>query len=285
MSKTNKVRDLSIIVTIYLFAYVIGYVSCAWCDNIMLKHFVFDVVATVITFIFSVVLTNSSVYDAYWSVAPMVMSIWLFVVQGAFGVWQILFLIVFNLWSLRLTVNWITVFTDFGYEDWRYRKFRDETPKLLWPIVNFWGIHMMPTLVVFAGMLPIYVIAERGIGAWSIPGMLVILFGISMEFFADRQMHAFLADTSKTEQISICKRGLWKYSRHPNYLGEISVWLGVFLVMIPYATDYWYYGGGFLAVAILFNAVSIPLMEKRQLARRPEYAEYRKTTSRLLLWK
>lgn len=91
---------------------------------------------------------------------------------------------------LRLTINWITVFTDFSYEDWRYIKFRNETPKIFWPVVNFFGIHFMPTLVVFAGMLPLFVIAKIELGVKSIPGILVMLFGILMEYFADRQMRA-----------------------------------------------------------------------------------------------
>lgn len=276
----KKIRDLFIITLIYIFAYGVGIASCFFIPNVMLRFFVFDVVATVVTFIFSVILRNSSVYDAYWSLTPMVMSVWLFAIYGAFSAWHIIFLVVFNIWSLRLTINWITVFTDFSYEDWRYRKFRDENPPFLWFIINFFGIHMVPTLVVFAGMLPLFEIVLRELNALAVPGMIIILWGVSLEFFADRNMHKFLRET---KEQTVCRVGLWNYSRHPNYLGEISVWLGVFVAMIPFAVERWYYGIGVIAVTVLFNVVSIPLMEKRQLARRPDYAEYRKTTSRLLL--
>lgn len=276
----KKIRDLFIITLIYIFAYGVGIASCFFIPNVMLRFFVFDVVATVVTFVFSVILRNSSVYDAYWSLTPMVMSVWLFAIYGAFSAWHIIFLVVFNVWSLRLTINWITVFTDFSYEDWRYRKFRDENPPFLWFIINFFGIHMVPTLVVFAGMLPLFEIVQRELNALAVPGMIIILWGVSLEFFADRNMHKFLRET---KEQTVCRVGLWNYSRHPNYLGEISVWLGVFVAMIPFAVERWYYGIGVIAVTVLFNVVSIPLMEKRQLARRPDYAEYRKTTSRLLL--
>lgn len=276
----KKIRDLFIITLIYIFAYGVGIASCFFIPNVMLRFFVFDVVATVVTFVFSVILHNSSVYDAYWSLTPMVMSVWLFAIYGAFSAWHIIFLVVFNIWSLRLTINWITVFTDFSYEDWRYRKFRDENPPFLWFIINFFGIHMVPTLVVFAGMLPLFEIVQRELNALAVPGMIIILWGVSLEFFADRNMHKFLRET---KEQTVCRVGLWNYSRHPNYLGEISVWLGVFVAMIPFAVERWYYGIGVLAVTVLFNVVSIPLMEKRQLARRADYAEYRKTTSRLLL--
>ncbi len=278
MSKKN--RDLLIVWGIYLLAFAVGYIPCIWIEDLMLRCFVFDVVATVVTFVFSVILKNSSVYDAYWSLTPAVISIYLFAYMQAFNVWQILFLIIFNIWSFRLTINWVTVFTDFTYEDWRYKKYRDESPKIFWPVVNFFGIHMMPTLVVFAGMLPLFEIAKGNVGALSIPGMIVILWGVMLEFLADREMHAFLKESKGKE---VCKRGIWRYSRHPNYLGEMSVWVGVFFAMIPYAPTKWFYGIGFASIVILFNVVSVPLMEKRQLARRKDYAQYKKETSRLLL--
>ncbi len=276
----KKVKALSVIAAIYVGAYAAGFFSSFYISNVILRYFVFDIAATVFTFVFSVIFRNSSVYDPYWSLTPMLFSVMLFIEKGAASPWQIVFLCVFNLWSLRLTANWIGVFTDFSYEDWRYRKFRDENGPFLWQFINFTGIHMVPTLVVFAGMLPIFETAEHEMNALSLIGDAVILFGTALEYFADRSMHAFLG---KTKEKVTCREGLWNYSRHPNYLGEISVWLGTFLVMLPYAPEKWYYVIGFVSVAVLFNVVSIPLMEKRQLSRRSDYEEYRKTVSRLLI--
>lgn len=275
----KKAKDLTIITIIYLLSFIIGYFACMRNENIMYKQFIFDVIATIVCFIFSTILKNSSVYDAYWSLTPMIMMIWLFVYQKAYSPFQIIFLIVFNIWSIRLTLNWVKVFTDFSYEDWRYKKYRDETPKIFWPIVNFFGIHMMPTLVVFLGMLPCYEISTIRIGILSFPGIAIMLMGILFEYFSDIQMHRHLGQNNKN---LVCKEGLWKYSRHPNYFGEISFWCGVFMSMLPYALSKWYYGCGFLSIAILFNVVSIPLMEKRQLQRRTDYINYQKETSRLI---
>lgn len=276
----KKSKALLIITLIYVFAFAVGRLCALPVRGDIPKYFVFDSAATVAVFIFSVLFKNSSVYDAYWSFTPMVMSVVLFVNNRAFSAFQLIFLAIFLVWSVRLTANWITVFTGFDYEDWRYRKFRNETPKALWPAVNFFGIHYMPTFLVFLGMLPLFVISKTALGPLSLFGDAVMLFGIALEFFADRQMHAFL---SSQHHGDVCSKGLWKYSRHPNYLGEISVWLGVFLVMLPYAPEYLYYIAGAAGIALMFNVISIPLMEKRQLKRRPAYKEYRRTTSRLLL--
>ena len=125
--KSSKKRDLLIVTAIYILAFAVGFAAGMHIENMMIKQLVFDVVATIVTFIFSVLLKNSSVYDAYWSLTPMVMSVWLFVVNKSFAPFQLIFLVVFNIWSLRLTMNWIKVFTDFTYEDWRYKKYREET--------------------------------------------------------------------------------------------------------------------------------------------------------------
>ncbi|MCH5161920.1 MAG: DUF1295 domain-containing protein [Clostridiales bacterium] len=279
----KKLKHLTIILLIYLLAYSVGLGACFLIENIILKMLVFDVAATAVTFIFSLVFHNSSVYDAYWSLTPMVMSIWLFVEAQAFSVWQILFLVVFNIWGLRLTVNWIIVFTDFSYEDWRYKKYREEHGPAVWFLLNFFGIHFMPTLIVFAGMLPLFAIVKSEMNALSLIGMAVILLGTAFEFFADRQMHWFLKTTKDWKEKKVCREGLWNYSRHPNYLGEITVWWGVYIAMLPFALEFWYFGAGAVAVTVLFNVVSIPLMEKRQLSRRPDYAEYKKITSRLFI--
>ncbi len=277
----KKTRDLLVILVIYLFAFVLGYFAAQHVSGLIARYFAFDIIATLVVFVFSLIFKNSSVYDAYWSAAPLVMALCLFVTQKAGSPMQLCFLTVFLLWAVRLTVNWVTVFTDFSYEDWRYRKYRDETSALLWPFVNFFGIHLMPTLVVFAGMLPLFELAAQPLDWRVIPGVCVMGFGIALEFFADRQMHAFLEDGQNRGKV--IDVGLWRYSRHPNYLGEISFWFGVFFAMLPFAPGRWYYGVGAVSVALLFNVVSIPLMEQRQLARREEYGQYCETTSRLLL--
>ncbi len=279
----KKFRDLLIIILIYAVAFGVGYVTCFIVENPILKMFLFDVAATLVIFIFSLIFHNSSVYDAYWSLAPMVMSIWLFARAQAFSFWHIAFLIVFSLWSLRLTINWINVTTGFSYEDWRYKKYREEHGPFVWFILNFFGIHLMPTVIVFVAMLPMFEIIKHEMNALSLIGIAIILIGTAFEYLADIQMHKFLNLSKDASVKCTCHIGLWNYSRHPNYFGEIMVWWGVFIVMIPYALNRWYYVLGAVSVTLLFNLVSIPLMEKRQLKRRSDYAKYRETTSRLLI--
>ena len=276
----KKFNDLSALFLIYLIAYGIGLIPTLFVKSLLTKVLLFDLVATVVVYIFSSAMKNSSLYDPYWSVTPIVVVLWLMIETEAWSVWHLLIFGTLLLWGIRLTLNFCSVFSDFSYEDWRYRMFREQNSPLVWVFLNFTGIHLMPTVVVFLGMLPLFPLAEVTPDVRALPGILVMLMGIALEFFADRQMHTFLRET---QERVCCRIGLWRHSRHPNYLGEISVWVGLYLTMLPFAPDMFFYGVGALAMVLLFNFVSIPMMEKRQRARRPDYDEYAKETSRLLL--
>jgi steroid 5-alpha reductase family enzyme len=75
---------------------------------------------------------------------------------------------------------------------------------------------------------------------------------------------------------------LWKYSRHPNYLGEISTWWGLFIFAVASGCSWWWTGIGAVAITVMFIFASIPLMEERMLATRTDYAEYRNRVPSLL---
>lgn len=271
----------------YVVAFSLGFILyfllISWQVDAVLSMFAMDVLATVIVWAFGLVFKNASFYDPYWSVAPHIMVILYMCHKSLFGIANIIFLAVFSLWSVRLTVNWALTFKSIDVEDWRYDGYRKNNPKL-WHIINFFGINMMPTLLVFAGTLPALYMLETNsaFNVWTLLGALVIVLGFTLELFADIDMRKHL--TSENSK-SVCQVGLWKYSRHPNYLGEISVWFGVYFMLLAVNPAMFYLGVGALAILCLFVFISIPMMEKRQLQRRPEYAEYKKTTSQLLLLK
>ena len=95
-------------------------------------------------------------------------------------------------------------------------------------------------------------------------------------------MHSLcVAGTAKS---AVCDVGLWRYSRHPNYLGEILFWWGMYIYGLGAdAGRFWWMFVGPAVITLSIVFASIPLMEKRQLARRPAYAQYQASTSMLLL--
>lgn len=271
------------VLAMYVVAIVAGFFAGFYLplESFMLKVLVMDIVATVVIWIFTLIFKNTSIYDPYWSLIPILISFYAFFYYGNFTPINIIYLIVLNLWAIRLTFNWCVMFYSFEYEDWRYRQYRDTLSKPLFHIVNFFGLQMIPTLVVFAGLTPMFVMFSSGLNSYiSLIGIAIMVFGILMELIADRQMHQFLRETK--EKVT-CRKGLWNYSRHPNYLGELSIWVGTFVTMVAVAPNYWYYIFGMVLMICLFLFISIPLAEKRQLKRRSDYIDYKKHTSMLFL--
>lgn len=279
--KQSRFWSLFSITLIYVFALVASFFAFNWMANLYLKFFLMDVLATIIVFIFSVIFKNTSVYDPYWTLVPWVILTYFLIKFEAYSFSNIVIYVVFSLWSWRLTINWLTTFPNLTHEDWRYTHYRDMLNPFLFQVVNFSGLHMIPTVLVYGGLLPLLVMYVNGASSLlSLIGAAIILFGIALEFFADRQMHAFLRTTK--ERVT-CKTGLWKYSRHPNYLGENAIWVGSFVAMVVALPEYWYLGIGFILMILLFEFISIPLAENHHKSRRSDYVDYVKTTSRMLI--
>ena len=277
----SKKVGLVIIVITYILATIIGIITynSIDCNNKLLSLFIADIVATLVVWFVGVIFKNSSVYDPYWSVAPPLL-LTLFAIEcSSFGAPVRLTLLVIWLWAIRLTGNWAYTFPNLSKQDWRYDKYKGDFPKL-WHLVNLFGINLMPTLIVFLAMIPaIEIISLNPINynIFTILGILISLVAVALEFVSDRQAHSF----RKENPGKVCNVGLWKSSRHPNYLGEILFWWGMFVIYISVAPGEWFTAIGATANTLLFIFVSIPLMEKRQLTTKPAYAEYRRNTRML----
>ena len=281
MGKLGRIKSFIIITLIYVFAIVVGYLLARLIPcELVIRLFLTDIFATVIVFLISVIFKNTSVYDPYWSLVPWVLVIIEMVETGNFSASIIILFSAFTFWSWRLTINWAITFKNMGHEDWRYSMYRNNYPRPLFEIINFFGLQMMPTLLVFGALWPFLLLIQQGSNYLTVLGAFIIMLGAWLELISDHQMHQFL---NETKEKKTCQKGLWYYSRHPNYLGEITIWFGPAIVHIIQYPTQWYFDVGCIFMVLLFNFISIPMMEKRQLQRRTDYKKYRKTTSRLLI--
>ena len=276
--KSNRIASFFVIAFVYALATAVGLVTYrALALDWWLGLLIADAVATVVTFVFSLIFNNASVYDPYWSVQPPVILV-AFVIGGTVTVLGVLLLVVVSIWAIRLTANWAYTFSNLYHQDWRYTMLKQKTGKL-YPIVNFVGIHMVPTLVVYGCVLPaVYaIITGLTVTVASVVFLSVSLGAIIIQGTADIQMHKF----RKNRDSVFIRRGLWKYSRHPNYLGEITMWWGIALAVVCANPSVWYLLAGALANTVLFICVSIPLAEGKQ-SKKEGYSEYKKQTRALL---
>ena len=274
----SKTRSLAIVTAAYVVA--VGVAACwlTWGPGtglLWLDTFIADLLATVVIFAFSRVYRNSSFYDAYWSVIPPLLLFYWWS-QADPGVDRLrcwLVAVVVVLWAIRLTANWVYAFPGLHHEDWRYPMFKERAGR--WEFgADLVAIHLIPTCQVFLAMVPVYVAVTRpGAGlAWLTWLAFVIgLAAVALELVADVQMHRFVRDRRPGD---VMDRGLWSWSRHPNYFGEFSFWFALALFGIAAApADAWWLLIGAVAILAMFLGASIPMMEARSLERRPAYQD------------
>ena len=293
--KVLRNRACSFVIMAVIYAFVITYGIISYLNlpfEPWLNLLIADILATVCIFLFSIMFNNSSVYDPYWSVQPVVIAISFtcaairkntaLAVGGetvqAFGATQAILLAVIILWGVRLTANWAYTFKSLAHQDWRYTMLKAQTGRF-YPIVNLFGIHLFPTLIVYACMLPaVYLIIDRPtFNVGSLIFCLISFAAIVLQGVADVQMHIF----KRRGGSGFIRDGLWKYSRHPNYLGEIIMWWGVALAAVCAIPQMWYLIVGAVLNTLLFVFISIPIADRHQ-KEKGGYEEYRAQTRMLL---
>ena len=244
-----------------------------------------DAAATVVVFAFSVRHDNSSMYDPYWSVAPIPIALyWASLGDGGSGLRRAWVLAIVCAWGVRLTANQLSRWRGLGDEDFRYRELRARSGRWYWP-VSLAGVHVMPTTWVFLGLLAAYPALAGPGRAWNaLDAVAVAVTGgaVLLEAVADRQLRSFVR--ARRDPAAVLDSGVWAVSRHPNYLGEILFWWGIYLTGVAAAPGWAWTVVGPLAMTFLFVFVSVPWMDRRMAARHPAWGERLRAVPALLPW-
>jgi steroid 5-alpha reductase family enzyme len=280
--KTNRTIGFVLITLSYLTALVIALIVFKNAGRtIWMNLFLADLAGTFVIWVSSLLLNNASVYDPYWSIQPVVILPLLMLHVGKITTSSLLLCAVVIVWGARLTINWISTFKGLHEQDWRYDQIKQQTGQL-YPLINLLGIQLMPTLIVYACIIPIVfvILQSPDFTPLILLGLMISVIGVSLETIADRQMQDFRR--KNLSKSAIIREGLWKYSRHPNYLGEILMWWGVYLVCLASSLSAWMLGLGALLNTALFLFISIPLAEKRLAKYKEGFSEYQKQTRMLL---
>lgn len=285
----SRVKAFLLVVIAYLLAGAAAVGAGFWLRDAapLLVVGLADLAATIVVFIFSVITRNSSMYDPYWSVAPLPIALYWLTRPGSDGLSNprhLLIFVLLCLWALRLTSNWALQWRGLEHEDWRYRDIQRQTGIWYWP-VSFLGIHLMPTVLVFLGCLALWpTLSDHNTSlSWlDLLAALVTLGAVLIEGTADMQMRRFRRTPGAAEQV--VPPGLWSVSRHPNYFGEVLFWWGLYLFVPLAYPGFWWTIVGPLAMLLLFLSTSIPLMERHLLANHPSYAAYQRRVSPFFPW-
>jgi steroid 5-alpha reductase family enzyme len=279
----SKKGSLTLVFIYYVISFYLAYIFTKTIDlNGWLLIFLWHITATLIIFLFSKIHNNSSIYDPFWHVAPIPIVFYIASQSSLSNLEQSLVLSAFLFWALRLTYNWFLNWTNLDHEDFRYIDLKKNN-KLLAFINDLFGIHLIPTLIVNASLYPIYIaLTSDNLNNLVYVGFILIILAVVVQYIADTQMRDFRKNQNNLGKTM--KHGLWKYSRHPNYLGEVSFWFGLYIFALASgSTSIWLLACPMVTLA-LFVFISCPMMDKRSLKKRSDYKEYMDKTPQLIMW-
>ena len=279
----NKIISQLICILIYLISFYLSYILVPESiSNIWLKITIWHIYATIFIYIGSVILKNSSLYDPFWSVAPIPIALYLAINFENTLIVKFLVLTPIIFWALRLTRNWIISWEGFEHEDFRYIDLKN-TSMFKAEFNNFFGIHLFPTLIVNLSLYPLVFILTNNSNSsifLSFASLFTFL-AVLLETISDEQMREFRKNPLNKGKTM--KYKLWKYSRHPNYLGEIGFWFGIYMMGLSSGMAPFWIIICPLTMLALFIFVSCPMMDNRSLMNRPDYKDYMEVTSQLML--
>jgi len=188
-----------------------------------------------------------------------------------------------SVWALRLMLHVGARFIKKKEEDYRYQKWRADWGKK-WLIKTWIRVFMLQGFLLMMVSLSFILANRLDIGAWSLVqfvGITIFTFGFLFEVIGDWQLKEFIK--KKENRGRIMQGGLWRYTRHPNYFGEVVLWWGIWLT--TFSTPYFLFGviGPLTILFLILKVSGIPLLEKKYEGRK-EFEEYKKRTNAFFPW-
>lgn len=267
-----------------------------WCTDhpLLLANTLFFFNVNILFWFIGTVQSSHWMIDLYWTVIPVLLVHYYATHPFAhYNCWRSRVVILMTwVWSIRLTHNYLRrEGWQFGVrEDWRFADMRKQYGKHWW-WVSFFSVYLSQQIFLVGICLPLYVVhsVEKPWNIWDLIAVVVCLSGVVVAYYADTQLHNFVTRNNQLKELGMpmlpnLDKGLWRYSRHPNYFGEQLWWWGLVIFA-------WNLGHGWTFVGSLINSMCLAyvtvLVENRMVKqdyRAEAYKAYRKTTSVWIPW-
>jgi steroid 5-alpha reductase family enzyme len=238
-------------------------------------------------FIVACLKARNDVADIAWGPGFVVGSWFCAFRSGGLSTHAMILICFVAIWALRLSI-YIFLRNRGKNEDFRYRKWREEWGKYFF-VRSFFQVFILQGFFLWIIGVPVWLIVlatrlsnvDFNFDALLIIGMLIWMFGFLFETIADFQMAQF--KRKKVSPHSIMTRGLWRYSRHPNYFGECLLWWGIYLFCVGGGGPYWTAIGPIVLTFLLLKVSGVPMLENKY-KQSQEYQEYQNSTSAFIPW-
>lgn len=241
-------------------------------------------VVMTVTWIVSLVKRDASIIDIVWGLGFIALAWFYFWSASRPGARQVIVPVLMTIWGLRLALHIYTRNRDVG-EDPRYAAMRARRGDDFWWQSLFMVFWLQAVLLWIIGwpLLQVQRTPEpRALGVLDWMGLVLFAIGFSFEAIGDWQLRRFKADPKNRGRV--CDRGLWRYSRHPNYFGEATLWWGIACFALATPGGAWTLLSPTLLTFLLLKVSGVTLLEDGLRATKPDYQQYMQRTSAFFPW-
>lgn len=234
-----------------------------------------------VLFVIALIKKDNSIADVGWGLSFVILSIVLFSQKVDSTLADVMLLVMISMWGLRLS-GYIAWRKRGSGEDFRYQQWRNDWgSSIVWR--SYLQVFILQMLIMLCIALPLVVAFTRinELTGYTLVGLGVMLCGLAIEVTADHQLAQFKKLSSNKGHI--IQSGLWRWSRHPNYLGEAVFWWGVAVTVFPVAMGWLGVVSALLITWLLRYVSGVPMLEKKY-QHHAEFLEYATSTPVFFPW-
>ncbi len=227
-------------------------------------------------------LKNNGVADIAWGLGFVVVG-WALIFsagQPSNRLWLLVGLV--TIWGVRLAGH-ILLRNRKKKEDWRYAQWRKQWGRW-WLVRSYLQVFVLQGCLLAVVATPMFLVAGGSsvpLVIWDVVAVGVWLIGFLFEAVGDYQLTVFKSNPANKGKL--LTTGLWRYTRHPNYFGEVALWWGVFLLVLPVPYGWLAIVSPALITYLLLKVSGIPMLEKKYQGR-ADFEAYKKRTNAFFPW-
>jgi len=225
---------------------------------------------------------DNSIADVAWGLGFVVVAWSTLVIGGSFTPRQLIASLLILIWGLRLSIR-IHLRNRGKGEDVRYRKWRKEWGKSF-VIRSYLQVFLLQGGILLLNIMPVLFINTydaRALGLVDAVAVLLWILGFGFEAISDWQLDRFISDPGNRGKIM--DQGLWRYSRHPNYFGEVTMWWALYIMALSVPWGWASIIGPLTITYTILYVSGVPLTEKL-MKDNPGFADYKRRTSVFIPW-
>jgi len=236
----------------------------------------------VLVWLMSLKLRDVSIVDVFWGMGFVAIAAVTFFLTGEVSSRKIVLLTLTSVWGLRLAAHLAR--RKLGTpEDHRYQAMRQAIGPRFW-LVSLFTVFALQGLIMNVVALPIVAgqLDRAPLDVWAFLGMGLWTVGFLFETIGDYQLARFKSDPGNRGKVM--DRGLWRYTRHPNYFGDFLIWWGIYLAALGDGHAWWTIIGPLVMSFLLLRVSGVTLLERSLQQTKEGYAEYMARTSAFFPW-